>query len=50
MVTAFKKITGVFFKNILTEASLGWACLGGYLKEDNKILYTPKNKYVRDFI
>ena len=47
---SIQKITGVSFKNNLTEASLGWACLGRYLKEDKKFLYTPKNKYYRDFI
>ena len=45
-----QKISGVSFKNSLTEASLGWSCLGEYLKEQNRILYTPKNKYVRGFI
>ena len=47
---SIKKITGVSNKNSLTEAALGWSCLGRYIKEDNEILYTPKNKYVRDFI
>ena len=47
---SIQTITGVSYKNSLTEASLGWSCLGRYLKEDNKILYTPKIKYVRDFI
>ena len=45
-----QKITGVSYKNSLTEAALGWSCLGRYLKGDNNILYTPKNKYVTDFI
>ena len=40
-----QKITGVSYKNSLTEASLGWSCLGKYLKEDNKVLYTPKNMF-----
>ena len=47
--TAFKKMTGVSYKNSLTEAALGWSCLGRYLKEDNKVINTPKNKYVRNF-
>ena len=47
---SIQKITGVSYKNSLTEAALEWSCLGRYLKEDNKILYTPKNKYVRNFI
>ena len=47
---SIQKITGVSYKNSLTEAALGWSCLGRYLKEDKRILYTPKNKYVRDFI
>ena len=50
MVIIFKKITSVPYENSLSEASLDWSCLGKYLKEDNKILHTPKNKYVRDFI
>ena len=41
-----QKITGVSYKNALTEAVLGWFCLGRYLKEYNKILFTPENKYV----
>ena len=49
-VIAFKNISGVSNKNSLTEAALGWSCLGRYLKEDNKFLYTPKDKYVRKFI
>ena len=47
---SIQKITGVAYKNSLTESSLGWACLGRYLKEDNKIFCTPKNKCVREFI
>ena len=47
---SIQKITGVSYKNSLTEAALGWSCLGRYLKENNKILYTPKNQYVRNFI
>ena len=42
---SFQKNTGVAYKNSLTEASLGWSCLGRYLKEDNTVLNTPKNKY-----
>ena len=37
-----QKVTGVSYKNRLTAAALGWSCLGRYLKEDNKILYTLK--------
>ena len=44
---SIQKIIGVSYKNSLTESSLGWACLGRYLKEDNKTFYTPKNKYVK---
>ena len=47
---SIQKITGVSKKNSLTESSLGWACLGKYLKEDNKTFYTQENKYVRNFI
>ena len=47
---SIQKIRGVSYEDSLTEAALGWSCLGRYSKEDNKILYTPKNKYVRDFI
>ena len=46
---SIQTITGVSYKNSLTEAALGWSCLGRSLKEDKNILYTPKNKYVRDF-
>ena len=31
------KITRVSFENSLTEAAVGWSCLGRYLKGDNKI-------------
>ena len=48
--TGIQKTSCVPCKNSLTEACLGWSCLGRYLKEDIKILYKPKNKYVRDFI
>ena len=47
---SFPKITNISYKFRLTEASLGWSCLCRCLKEDNKILFIPKNKYVRDFI
>ena len=46
---SIQKITGVSYKNSLTQDGLGWSCLGRYLKEDNKIFYTAENKYVRDF-
>ena len=39
---SIQKITGVSYKNSLTEAALGWSCLGRYLKEDTKVLYTPR--------
>ena len=45
-----QKITGVSFKNSLTESSLAWSTLGKYVKQSGKTFYTPKNKYVRDFI
>ena len=45
-----QKITGVSFKNSLTESSLAWSTLGKYMKQSEKTFYTPKNKYVRDFI
>ena len=45
-----QKITGVSFKNLLTESSLAWSTLGKYMKQSGKTFYTPKNKYVRDFI
>ena len=45
-----QKITGVSFKKSLTESSLSWATLGKYLNQEGKSFYTPKNKYVRDFI
>ena len=44
------KITGVSFKNSLTESSLAWSTLGKYMKQSGKTFYTPKNKCVRDFI
>ena len=47
---SFQKIIGVSYKNSLMEAALGGSCLVRSLKEDNRILYTPENKYVRDFI
>ena len=45
-----QKITGVSFKNSLTESSLAWSTLGRYIRESGKSFYTPKKKYVRDFI
>ena len=45
-----QKITGVLFKNSLTESSLAWSTLGNYIKQLGKIFYTPKNKHIRDFI
>ena len=36
MVTKFTKL-GKYKKNSLTEASLGWSCLGRYLKELSSI-------------
>ena len=47
---SIRKITGISYKNSLTEATLGWYCLERYLKENIEILFTPKNKYVRDFL
>ena len=47
---SIQKITGVSYKNSLTESFLGWVCLGRYLKQVNRTFYTPKNKYVRNFI
>ena len=44
-----QKISGVSYKNSLTEDSLGWPCLGRNLKENSKDFYTPINKYVQDF-
>ena len=43
-----QSITKVSFKNSLTESSLAWSTFGKYLGD--KTFYTPKNKYVRDFI
>ena len=45
-----QKITGVSFKNSLTESSLAWSALGKYVKQSEKTFYTPRNKYARDFI
>ena len=46
-----QKLTGVSFKNSLTESSLAWSTLGYYIKQSGKTFYTPKkNKFVRDFI
>ena len=47
---SFQKITGVSYKNSSRESSLCWACLGRYLKQNNKTYYTPKTKHVTDFI
>ena len=47
---SIQKLTSVSHKNSLTEASLGWSCLGRYLKESNQSLYTPKNKYLCQII
>ena len=47
---SIQKVTGVSYRNSLTEVAVGWSCLGKNLNEDNRIFYTPKNKYVRDFI
>ena len=47
---SIQKITAVSYKNRLTEPSLGWSSLGKYIKEDNRILHTAKNKNFRDFI
>ena len=46
----FQKITGVSFKNSLTQSSLAWSTMGKYMKQSGKSFFTPKNKYVRDFI
>ena len=45
-----QKITGVSFKTSLTQSSLSWSTLGKYMEVSGKSFYTPKNKYVRDFI
>ena len=29
---------------------MAWSCLVNYLKEENKSIYTPKDKYIRKFI
>ena len=44
------KITGVSYENSLTKSALAWSCLEEYLKEENKSFYTPKDKYIRNFI
>ena len=43
-----QKLTGVSFKNLLTESSSAWSILGRYKNESGKTFYTPKK--VRDFI
>ena len=45
-----QQLTGVSFKNSLTESSLAWSTLGRYIKQSGKTFYTPKNKNLRDFI
>ena len=45
-----QKITDVSFKKSLTESSLAWSTLGKYVKQSGKTFYTPRSKYVRDFI
>ena len=45
-----QKITGVPFKNSLRESSLAWSTWGRNKKQSGKTFYTPKNKYVRNFI
>ena len=45
-----QKITGVSFKTSLTQSSLSWSTLSKYIEASGKSFYTPKNKYVRDFI
>ena len=45
-----QKITAVSFKTSLTQSSLLWSTLGKYMEASGKSFYTPKNKYVRDFI
>ena len=47
---SIQKITGVSYKKSLTEASLGWSCLGRYFKESNQSFYTSKNQYLHQFI
>ena len=49
MVTALKKVLVSHKINSLSETAPGWSCLGRYLEEDNRILYTRKKKYVRYF-
>ena len=43
-----QKMTGFGIKDCLTEASLGWKCLGTYIKD--REFYTFNNIYVRDFM
>ena len=43
-----QKMSGFGIKDCLTEASLGWKCIGKYNK--NKEFYTFNDKYVRSFI
>ena len=44
-----QKLTGVSFKNSLTESFLAWSCSGNIVKESRKTFYTPNNNYVLDF-
>ena len=37
-----QKLTGVSFKNSLTESSLAWSTLGNYIRQSGKTFYTPK--------
>ena len=41
---SIQKLTGVSYKNSLTESSLGWVCSGRCLEKDNKTFYTPKKE------
>ena len=43
-----QKITGVSFKNSMTESTLAWTCLGNYLKEEGKSFHTPKDNFVQN--
>ena len=49
-VMIFEKLQVCHKKNKLTEISLGWSLLSKYSKEDNRTLFTPKNKHVRVII
>ena len=41
-----QKTTGVSYENSLTDAFLGWSCLGELTEEDNKTSYTAKKKRI----